>query len=283
MIENNYNEKQYRLISNEISYQRLLLNNNGENTNIKYIGNYFDDNKILNLSLNTTDSITNTKNRNLLIDQITLFSTNPNISNYLPLQFDLNGKKLYFIASGDTSEINEYDILYNKLGLYDNLKNAEFNKFELMATSIPVEEVSAIANANSTQIIHLLDSNNDIKIFISIKSGNAVNNYIYYGLLKDIKNNLPMTKITMDTVLTGRFKTNGFNVLIGNLALNDYLYDVRNNTNLIFIRALTATRWIAYQTAFINNNYFSYALCSDVKSDNTTINRLTLLYKKVKP
>ncbi len=282
MIENNYNEKQYRLVSNELSYQRLLLNKNGENTNIKYIGNYFDNDKTLNLTLNTTDIISNTSNRNLLIDQITIFSTNPNISNNLPLQFDLAGKQLYFIASGDTSEIAEYDILYNKLGLYDNLKNAEFNKFELVSTNInfPTSGNSILQRINGAQIVSIKNNNNEIKIYISIGASAPISggqNFVYYGLLNDLKQLLNMNQIVMNNNIRGRLKTNGYNVLIANVSstTDNFLYDVRNDTNTISIFAGSNLKWSIYQPVVINNTYFTYTIASNYN----LISRLYLIDK----
>lgn len=263
MIANDYREAYFRLVNNEQSLQRILTYQEKSNTIIKYTGNYIDDLKEIKFNIDNTVTKDNSDNKNIIIDQITLFTTNKNFTDYLPLKFKFANSQIQF-DSFDSIDIDEYPIFTQKLGIRDKLKNSSFEEFGLDYTGINHNAIDETIY-RITSISSKDDENNDTSlIFIALnkKTGLIKNGYIYEQFLTEILDKKEQFgtekfKLDDDDEIFGRFKTNGNNVVISDN--NGKLYDV-NNANLKFVDAEMDYLFTLYLPFSRNNNSFTFAI-----------------------
>ena len=212
MIENNYNETYYRLISTQRNYQRLISDTINNKTTIRYIGNYLTDSQDINLELSTPFIDTNSKNKSMVISQITLLSTNPDFVSYLPLKISIGNTIIPFIADYD-NPLKTIPLITENQGFQDKFINNKWVKFTEYSTVI---EPNVIYNqVVITKTSDVIDLVND-RIFISN------NTNLYVSTIENLINKVPLTLLMNGINIQSRIKTNGYNVVF---AAGNRLYD----------------------------------------------------------
>lgn len=241
MNENNYNETFHRLTSTNISYQRLISNTIGNTTIIRYIGNYLRDSQDTNLILTSGTINNNSKNKSFIISQITLISTNPFFSSYLPLKISLGNVVVTFIADYNNPLVTLPLITENQ-GYQDRLINNQWNKFTQYTTAIvPDVLYNQVVITKTSNTIDLVND----RIFVSNDDN------LYVSTVTDMINKTPFTLLMTGIGIQSRLKTNGYNVVF---AKDNFLVDASFTPVRVLLGENIFKEFICYDPFSIDGN-----------------------------
>ena len=147
-------------------------------------GNTIVDDRIINLDANHTPD-----NVNLIIDAISLFSTNPNIQNYLPLKFNFgtseDSKPKIQFNSAESYTLTDYKVIVNPGVNLDTIQNRRY--------SSPVN-TSVFDENGITKIKNLTQRKNEVYAFyddevqkVTYKICDDCNNVFDYNVVENVE------------------------------------------------------------------------------------------------
>jgi len=124
MISNNFIDTYQRGESNRLEQQQLFFQVDNVDV-LRYTANGFPN--IINFTQDTINELSvarNAKTCNLIIDNITLFTSNPDISRYFPLKIKINGDQEIEFDDRELTIIDRYPLpLQQYVNRFDTLKS----------------------------------------------------------------------------------------------------------------------------------------------------------------
>lgn len=124
MIENTFNEEYFRVEKN--------ITTNNESVYIDREGRlilttqFITDENITDVSIQFAGENQPPKNFNMVVDAVTLFTTNPNCQNYLPLKISLGSKIQLEFNDATFQELENYKIIVNPRVNLDIIQNIRY-------------------------------------------------------------------------------------------------------------------------------------------------------------
>lgn len=162
MIDNTFVESYFRIENNlTTNSERFDTDRGGK---LVYTTPYFDTESIVSDQVLFAGQNIAPENANLIIDQITLFSTNPNCLNYLPLKLRLGTKQQIDFNTPIRTDLTDYKIIVDPPINLETIQNRKYDKLrEYSINTLTQVNVVDSARYGKGNLMYTIDTAGNMK------------------------------------------------------------------------------------------------------------------------